>query len=119
MLHRWAESWLERFVEIEAPRDLITLYDDRTRGKQAASPAVAYQQQESLGERLKTFRLNNNITALKAAELIGIDNGTLSKIESGKMQPGPKVSGRISAWLSDMKSHPAKRAAMHETKQIE
>ena len=119
MPHRWAESWLERFVEIEAPRDLITLYDDRNRGKQAAAPTVAYQQQESLGERLKTFRLNNNITALRASELIGIDNGTLSKIESGKMQPGEKVSGRISAWLADMKNHPAKRAAMHETKRIE
>ena len=109
--HRWAESWLERLIEIEAPRDLVTLYEDRSRSKRAAAPAIAYRQQESIGERLKAFRLAHNITALKAAELIGVDNATLSKIETGKMQPGPKVAGRISSWLDNMKARPAKHPA--------
>lgn len=49
-----------------------------------------------LGYSIKKARLENNLTQEKAAQLIGIDQSDLSKIEKGLANPTVKMLKRIS-----------------------
>ena len=114
--HRWRESWLERTVHIEAPRELAELYHEQRKAKQLSRPPAEVEvlPQEGLGDRVRRFRMNRGITAMQAAKQIGIDNGTLSKIENGKLQAGPRVARKIEAWMRDLENRPGAMREMHQ-----
>ena len=60
----------------------------------------SYEDIHELSELVLTYRLMLGLTQTRAAEQIGIDNSTLSRIESGNVKDLPLSSLlKLSSWL--------------------
>lgn len=54
-----------------------------------------------LGEHLKEFRLNNNLTQAQMAEKLGTSQAYYNRLEAGLKKPGFKLMARISGLLDE------------------
>ena len=95
---------------VEAPQSLQMAYLERKKKPVAIDNNVIDIEpaKPNLGAKVRAFRLARQISGLQAAELIGIDNGTLSRIEGGKRNPTEKQTKAIEAWMRDMDNRPDK-----------
>ncbi len=51
---------------------------------------------ESIGERIKNIRINNNLTQAEFGESVGVTQGYITKVESGKNPPSDQLIITIS-----------------------
>ncbi len=56
--------------------------------------------QVTLGERLRHTRKGKGLTQREVADLLGIKQSTVSRIESGKLSPEERHERAIEEWLS-------------------
>jgi hypothetical protein len=116
MVHRWLERWLEREIVVEAPEN-IRLANTAIRAPKAAAlpaPSPADDDQLAFGKRVRAFRIRLGITALAAAKNMGMDNSTLSRLETGKRVATPEQRRQIEAWMATLKNRPDKRHDLHK-----
>lgn len=107
----WLDRWLEREVVIEPPAELVALYQAKHKKltKGADEPEPMQPEGVELGAAFKAYRTAHGISQLKAAEMLGIDNSTLSKIERGRMKPTQAAAARMASLLRDLKARPELR----------
>ncbi len=110
LVRGWFDKWIERRIVVEAPQSLQMAYLERKKKPVAIDNNVIDIEpaKPNLGAKVRAFRLARQISGLQAAELIGIDNGTLSRIEGGKRNPTEKQTKAIEAWMRDMDNRPDK-----------
>jgi DNA-binding XRE family transcriptional regulator len=106
----WFDKWIDRQIVVEAPQSLRMAYLERSKKPIAIDNNVIDIEpaKTTLGAKVRAFRLARQISGLQAAEMIGIDNGTLSKIEGGKRNPTDKQTKAIEAWMRDLDNRPDK-----------
>ncbi|MBF0334031.1 MAG: helix-turn-helix transcriptional regulator [Alphaproteobacteria bacterium] len=97
----WGTEWLTTTVTIEAPDEIKDYYarlvEDERSG--AHSPPAAPARPRDLGEAIRRQREGRGLTQMQVAEMLGIRQGYLSKIERGKLEPSAKLAKVIETWL--------------------
>lgn len=107
---RWLDRWLEREIIIEAPPDLQALYSAKHKRLAAATDAkLILHDDADIGAALRAYRTAHGISQLRAAELLKVDNSTLSRIENGKTRPSTETAARIASLIRDLQNKPALR----------
>lgn len=99
----WGNEWLTATVTIEAPDEIKAYYtrlieDERGGGGMPPQPPEG---PAHLGEALRRQRETRGLTQMQVAEMLGIRQGYLSKLERGKLTPSVKLAKLIEAWLMD------------------
>ena len=97
----WLGAWLRSHVIIEAPENIKQAYQSIIE----AHPEAAVQKRRrlegvSLGTRVANERNRRGLTQARAAEEMEVAQGSLSRIEAGKVGLGPKVRPKVEAWLA-------------------
>jgi len=95
------KNWVEWKVVIEPPQIIMDQYakikcpynTHKTANKAELTPS-------EVGDRLKKERLKRRMTQLQVAELLGIEQTTLSKIELGRLKPDPRTLSKLQQWLN-------------------
>lgn len=97
----WWKEWLGWKVVIEPPQAVVDHYAAiRAPGaKRKGLPPKA----GNIGQAVKRARLERGLTQLQAAEQMGINQATLSRIERGQ-KPDPKTLGSVKRWLAKAKA---------------
>jgi len=92
----WAAKWADWSIEVEPPQAILDHY--KTIPLMTPKPANG----ETIGARLQAALNRLGYTQLQAAEEIGVDQATLSRIIRGK-RPGSATHKKVVGWL-DMHS---------------
>ena len=87
----WVQCWLSASVAIEATMSVRDYYRPPYGEGDAA-----------LGRRLYRRRRDSGLSQILTADIFGIRQGHLSKIENGKLEPSTDLRRRIEAWLEKM-----------------
>lgn len=101
----WGGEWLTATIAIEAPDELKDYYKQLAQSRpDSAPPQVisvkpASGDAEILGEQIRQHRRKTGQSQLQVAELLGIQQGYLSKLERGKAVPSPKLRTALDAWM--------------------
>lgn len=81
-------------------REAVTSNTVKPRKMNKTIHLSSYEDIHELSEMVLTYRLMLGLTQTRAAEQIGIDNSTLSRIESGNVKDLPLSSMlKLSSWL--------------------
>lgn len=105
----WFDKWIERKIIVEAPESLQMGYLERKKAPAIVNNVIdTAPAKADLGAKVRAFRIARQISGLQAAAMIGIDNGTLSRIEGGKRKPTEKQIKAIEGWMRDMENKPDK-----------
>ncbi|MCF8506734.1 MAG: helix-turn-helix domain-containing protein [Caulobacter sp.] len=98
----WGTDWLTTTVTLEAPDQIKAYYtrliDDERSGAAALAPAATEAPMHP-GEAIRRQREARGLTQMQVAEMLGIRQGYLSKLERGKLVPSAKLTKLIEAWL--------------------
>ena len=110
LFKNWRQ-WLELKIVVEPPQEIIDQYKkikSPHKNRPGPSPRLSAKPSSSdIAQRLKSERLKRNLTQMQAAEEIGIDQSTLSKLENGHHQGDRKTLQRIAKWLKSPSTIPS------------
>jgi DNA-binding XRE family transcriptional regulator len=96
----WVNAWKSAAcVLIEPPAEVAQAYEDLALPSAKPAPALPATTQSDLGTRLRERRQALGLTALQAAEQIGIDRTVMGRIEAGRRRPSKDAGAKIRAWL--------------------
>ncbi len=99
----WTEAWLDAEIAIEAPQFIRDYYLRARKQEHArAIEHATHRDSAEVGERLKRLRKTLGLSQQQAAARLGIQQGHVSKLESGKATPSPQLLQVIEAWLSEV-----------------
>jgi predicted XRE-type DNA-binding protein len=93
----WTEQWKDWRVVVEPPQDIIDHYKTIPT-MESTTPKTLPVNGKAIGERLQAALATLSITQLQAAEDIGINQATLSRVIRGKT-PSPVILKKIVTWL--------------------
>jgi DNA-binding XRE family transcriptional regulator len=94
----WWKEWLNWRIAIEPPQKVMDRYAEKILVPLTKKPA-ALSAAELLAEQVKSTRKERGLTQMQAAEEIGIDQATLSRIERGRKRPAPDTLTKLKSWL--------------------
>jgi len=101
----WEYEWFKKEIEIEAPRDIIKIYQD-TRKARVESKKAPLITKSSIGEEFRRFREARNITGLQASQLLGIRNDALSRYERGTRVPNSVIERAMTDFMREVENRP-------------
>ena len=93
----WLQIWFNAKVVIEPPDVITTTYLSIAR-PQISAPLSA---SAAIGQRVRSMRLQRNLSLLVAAQEIGIDPTLLSRIENGVRRPSRLAQRKLETWLRE------------------
>lgn len=123
---RWTKGWLDSLVLITPPEHVVlrarevaarrALHTKERKfgvidGGKNAPVTAATDSQATLGARLRACRTAASLTQGKVAADLGLQQSTISRIESGKLTPDEGHELGIEGWLSLRKEAPAESSA--------
>ncbi len=100
-IYRNGQDWLDLKLVVEPPQAIIDQYAKIKSGtKPIKPPKSAGVSLNNLGEQLRKERLRRRLTQMQAAEAIGIDQTTVSKLELGRRSPDFQTARKIQQWFT-------------------
>jgi len=96
---RWATSWLEAEIAIEAPTMIRDYYERQW--DDSDLPPVDRLPVEDVSARIRHHRKTLGVSQEEAARRLGIRQGHFSKLERGRVQPSGKLRDQIDLWLGE------------------
>lgn len=101
-LKGWWKEWLKWKVIIEPPQDIMDHYGKirKPRIKKREAHSTGYQEQTStfMGPIVKKARLQMGLSQMQAAEEIGVNQSTMSRLERGELTDG-RTRYLLKKWL--------------------
>lgn len=98
----WWREWLGWKLAIEPPQKVMDQYASRIPLPPAAKPkALPAGDADPIPSTVKKARQERELTQMQAAEEIGIDQATLSRIERGQKKPAPDTLKKLRHWLEN------------------
>ena len=97
----WLPIWLRWRVEIEPPARIFELYKTiQPPNHKPVTLPEGKPKAQAIADRLRAAAKSKGMTQLMLAEDIGISQGRLSQILSGKRLPGRQTYAKIEKWLA-------------------
>lgn len=92
----WVDNWLNCKIIVEPPQEILDHYKEL----QKIDPAAELNAKTAMTtkDRIKNVRKEHGLTLTRAAEQIGINASTLSRIERGGNLSG-KTADKVKKWL--------------------
>jgi len=98
----WAAQWQDWRVIVEPPQEILDHYKTIPVIEHKTTKALPANG-ETIGTRLQAALTGLGLTQLQAAEDIGINQATLSRVIRGR-NPAPEILKKIVAWLDSLHS---------------
>jgi len=98
----WAAQWKDWRIVVEPPQEILDHYKTIPVMEQK-TPKALPANGETIGARLQAALADLGHTQLQAAEDIGINQATLSRVIRGK-NPAPAIRKKIVTWLDNLHS---------------
>ncbi|OQC06333.1 MAG: helix-turn-helix protein [Candidatus Hydrogenedentes bacterium ADurb.Bin101] len=98
----WAAQWKDWRIVVEPPQEILDRYKTIPVMEQKTPKALSASG-ETIGARLQAALTDLGHTQLQAAEDIGINQATLSRVIRGK-NPAPAILKKIVTWLDNLHS---------------
>lgn len=101
-VYRNGREWLDLKLVVEPPQTIIDQYAKiRSSGKNPTTKGISkVVPLPYTGDQLKQERLRRCLTQLQAAEEIGINQTTLSKLELGRRNPDYRTVQKLQRWFN-------------------